>query len=55
MDGILAALQIRKEQPTTGVVVLSQHADASYAQALFREGTTGLAYLLEERVSDRMN
>ncbi len=53
MDGILAALQIRKEQPTTGVIVLSQHADASYAQALFREGTTGLAYLLKERVGDR--
>jgi hypothetical protein len=44
-----------RSSPPPGVVVLSQHADASYARALFREGTTGLAYLLEERVSDRMN
>jgi DNA-binding NarL/FixJ family response regulator len=53
MDGIEAARQIRAEQSGTGVVVLSQHADATYAQALFRGGTTGLAYLLKERVGDR--
>ena len=35
------------------MVVLSQHADAAYAQALFRDGTDGLAYLLKERVGDR--
>ena len=52
-DGITAALQIRAEHPDTGVVVLSQHADASYASALFAAGTTGLAYLLKERVGDR--
>lgn len=53
MDGIEAALQIRADFPATGVVVLSQHADASYARALFRNGTSGLAYLLKERVGDR--
>lgn len=53
MDGILAARQIRADLPGTGVVVLSAHADASYAQALLRDGTTGLAYLLKERVGDR--
>ncbi len=53
MDGIVAAMEIRAEHPRTGVVVLSQHADASYAQALFRDGTAGLAYLLKERVGDR--
>lgn len=52
-DGIAAALHIRAQHPGTGVVVLSQHADASYASALFAEGTTGLAYLLKERVGDR--
>ncbi len=36
-----------------GVVVLSQHADASYASALFAAGTRSLAYLLKERVGDR--
>lgn len=52
-DGIVAALQIRADTPGTGVVVLSQHADASYAHALFINGTAGLAYLLKERVGHR--
>lgn len=53
MEGIEAALAIRRALPETGVAVLSQHADASYARALFRDGTRGLAYLLKERVGDR--
>ncbi|CCG04704.1 response regulator transcription factor [Blastococcus saxobsidens] len=52
-DGITAALQLRAEHPDVGVVVLSQHADASYASALFAQGTGGLAYLLKDRVGDR--
>lgn len=52
-DGIDAAHRVRAEHPGTGVVVLSQHADAAYAQALFAHGTAGLAYLLKERVGDR--
>ncbi|MHA6667427.1 response regulator [Homoserinimonas sp. A447] len=53
MDGIEAALRIREQHSRVGVVVLSQHADASYASALFANGTAGLAYLLKERVGDR--
>ena len=53
LEGIDAARRIREDLPGTGVVVLSQHADAAYAQALFRDGTDGLAYLLKERVGDR--
>lgn len=53
MDGITAAQRIRASSKQVGVVVLSQHADASYAQALFSAGTTGLAYLLKERVGHR--
>jgi DNA-binding NarL/FixJ family response regulator len=52
-DGIAAALRVRAEHPAVGVVVLSQHADASYASALFAQGTGGLAYLLKDRVGDR--
>lgn len=52
-DGIAAARRIRAEHPRTGVVVVSQHADASYAAALFADGTAGLAYLLKDRVGDR--
>jgi DNA-binding NarL/FixJ family response regulator len=36
----------------TGVAVLSQYADESYAFELFRDGTAGLAYLLKDRIGD---
>jgi len=52
MEGIEAAHTIRASQPGVGVVVLSQYADESYAFELFRNGTTGLAYLLKDRVGD---
>ncbi|MFK8022470.1 MAG: response regulator [Ilumatobacter sp.] len=51
-EGVDAALRIRREHPTVGVVVLSQHADPGYVSLLFREGMDGLAYLLKERVGD---
>ena len=53
MEGIEAAHRIRAEHPTTGVVVLSQHADEAYAFSLLQHGTAGLGYLLKERVLDR--
>ena len=52
MEGIDAAHRIRKRHPAVGVVVLSQHADAAYAFQLLKDGTSGLAYLLKERVGD---
>lgn len=52
-EGIRVALAIRAEQPSVGVVVLSQHAEAAYAFQLFDQGTAGLAYLLKDRVGDR--
>jgi DNA-binding NarL/FixJ family response regulator len=51
-EGIDAAHTIRGRHPQIGVVVLSQHADGSYADALLANGTDGLAYLLKERVGD---
>jgi DNA-binding NarL/FixJ family response regulator len=51
-EGIRAALQIRREHPETGVVVLSQYVEPSYVLALFADGSDGLAYLLKERVAD---
>lgn len=51
-EGIEAAHAIRARHPDVGVVVLSQHADGSYAHALLSRGTDGLAYLLKERVGD---
>lgn len=52
MEGIEAAHTIRAEHPEIGVVVLSQHTDETYALALFRDGTAGLAYLLKDRLGD---
>lgn len=52
MEGIEAAHTVRAEYPHIGVVVLSQHADEAYAFELLKHGTTGLAYLLKERVGD---
>jgi DNA-binding NarL/FixJ family response regulator len=52
-EGIDAAHAIRAEHPATGVVVLSQHADAGYALRLLARGADGLGYLLKERIGDR--
>jgi DNA-binding NarL/FixJ family response regulator len=51
-EGIRAALQIRAEHPEIGVVVLSQYAEPEYALRLLADGSSGLAYLLKERVGD---
>lgn len=52
MEGIEAAHTIRDRYPDMGVVVLSQYATSRYAFELFRDGTTGMAYLLKDRVGD---
>jgi DNA-binding NarL/FixJ family response regulator len=51
-EGIDAAHEIRRCHEGIGVVVLSQYANSLYAQALFANGTAGLAYLLKDRVAD---
>ncbi len=51
-EGIEAAKRIRAEFPSTGVVVLSQYVEASYALDLLEDGVAGLGYLLKERVTE---
>jgi len=51
-EGIDCAHTIRAEFPATGVVILSQHAEGSYAGQLFEHGSSGLGYLLKDRVGD---
>jgi DNA-binding NarL/FixJ family response regulator len=51
-EGIRAARLIRSERPEVGVVVLSQYVEPEYALKLLEDGSTGLAYLLKERVGD---
>lgn len=50
-EGVRAADALRQAHPRTGVVVLSQHLQPSYAVALFEAGSEGRGYLLKERVS----
>jgi DNA-binding NarL/FixJ family response regulator len=52
MEGIEAAHVIKAEHPAIGVVVLSQYVDETYAFELLRNGTSGLAYLLKDRIGD---
>ena len=51
-EGIEVAARLRESNPRTGVVVLSQFSEATYALRLFDQGASGRAYLLKERVSD---
>ncbi len=51
-EGIMAAKQVRKRHPGTGVVILSQYDDPEYAISLLGEGSAGYAYLLKNRVAE---
>jgi DNA-binding NarL/FixJ family response regulator len=51
-DGLRAALELRKQRPETGVLVLSQYYEDEYALELIGEQPEGVGYLLKERVGD---
>jgi DNA-binding NarL/FixJ family response regulator len=51
-EGLRAAAEIRAKHPGTGVLVLSQYVEESYALELFGDGADGLGYLLKDRVGD---
>lgn len=51
-EGLRAALEARAKVPGTGVLVLSQYVEESYATDLLADGTGGVGYLLKDRVSD---
>jgi DNA-binding NarL/FixJ family response regulator len=51
-EGLVAAERIREEQPDTGVLVLSQYVESSYAMRLIAEHPERSGYLLKERVFD---
>jgi class 3 adenylate cyclase/FixJ family two-component response regulator len=51
-EGIDAALEVRKRNPGTGIVVLSQYDEPEYAIALLAEGAAGCAYLLKDRIAE---
>ena len=45
-------LEIRREHPETGVLVLSQYIETKYAARLLEGHAGGVGYLLKERVAD---
>ncbi len=51
-DGLRAAIELRDTLPGTGVLVLSQHFEESYAVDLIGDQAEGVGYLLKERVGD---
>jgi DNA-binding NarL/FixJ family response regulator len=51
-DGLLAALELRRQRPDVGVLVLSQFYEEHFALDLIGEHPEGIGYLLKERVGD---
>jgi DNA-binding NarL/FixJ family response regulator len=51
-DGLMAAIEVRRHRPETGVLVLSQYYEEDYAVTLMADGADGVGYLLKERVGD---
>ena len=51
-EGLAAAARIRTEFPATGVLVLSQYVEPSYALRLLERHPEAVGYLLKERIFD---
>jgi DNA-binding NarL/FixJ family response regulator len=51
-EGLRAALEIRAEHPSVGVLVLSQYVEIGLALKLIAESADGVGYLLKDRISD---
>lgn len=51
-EGVRAAVLIRSQNPKTAVLVLSQYVEERYAADLIARDTSGLGYLLKDRVAD---
>lgn len=52
MDGIEAALRIKKERPETGMVILSAHKDRRYLTSIPLAESPGWSYLLKQTAPD---
>jgi DNA-binding NarL/FixJ family response regulator len=51
-DGLVAAAEIRRSQPSVSVLVLSQHLEPAYMLELVADNASGVGYLLKDRVRD---
>src|SRR6201990_2554028 len=51
-DGLVAAIELRRRLPRTGVLILSQFCEPGFALELIGDRPEGVGYLLKERVGD---
>lgn len=51
LEGLEAAIGIRREHPGVGVLLLSHHLESHYLSALLGGSARGVGYLLKERVA----
>jgi len=51
-EGVRAAMEIRRRWPGTPVVLLSQYVEERYAADLLSANTSGVGYLLKQRIAD---
>jgi DNA-binding NarL/FixJ family response regulator len=51
-EGIRAALEIRAQHPSVGVLVLSQYVELGLALTLLADSADGAGYLLKDRITD---
>lgn len=50
-EGLRAAVQLKREHPDLGVLVLSQHVESRHAVELLASGHKGVGYMLKERIA----
>ncbi|WP_214107196.1 response regulator [Acrocarpospora catenulata] len=51
-EGLRAALVLRSQRPNLAILVLSQYVEERYASRLLSTATSGIGYLLKDRVAD---
>jgi DNA-binding NarL/FixJ family response regulator len=51
-EGVRAALELRRREPDTAILVVSQYVELTYAAELLSDGRGGVGYLLKDRVLD---
>lgn len=51
-EGLRAALHLREHAPETGILIVSQYVEETYARELLADGRGGVGYVLKDRVMD---
>ena len=51
-EGLRAAIAVRRQLPGAPILVFSQYVEERYAAELLEGGTSGVGYLLKDRVAD---